>query len=115
MLFGLVVFLLRFFSFVYLVYKTMNFIQLNQNSSNLNNSKYEVTSWIVFIVASNLTCSCTGVVGFFWNSSVLLGMVFGLLNSKKVYERFFDEQTYHSLIHSAKGFVGKYLPKEKPE
>ncbi len=116
MILSIVSFLLNITSIVFVLYKSINHISLSQKTAlNADTTSYLVSSWILFLVFSSLKCCCAGFLGSLWNLLVSAGLVFGLLNTKTVNKKLFQENTFENIVMIGKQLVEKYLPKKKAE
>ena len=116
MLLQLVLFLLNLISVLFVVYKSVNHLNLTEKLSlPKEQTSYLVSSWIVYLAFSSLKCSCAGTFGLLWNLLVSGGLVFSLLNTKTFNKKIFEENTLETAVAFGRGLVEKYLPKKKSE
>ena len=116
MFLSIVLFLLNLVSILFVVYKTINHIQLSQKIDlPKEQTSYVITSWILLLGFSTLKCSCAGFLGFLWNFLVQGGLVFSLLNTKTFNKKIFEENSFENIVAFGKGLIEKYLPKKKTD
>lgn len=116
MLFTIISIVLQLLAITFVIYKTLNYIDISQKRSmEKEQANYVVTSWVLYLGFSSLKCSCTGNLGFVWNLLIQGALIFSLLNTKLFHRKIFEENTCEQLMTCVKSQVEKYLPKQKAE
>jgi len=58
---------------------------------------------------------CPGTFGSIWNFLIQIGLILSIFNTKILNKKFFEENTFESLITYVKGSTEKFSEKKKVE